>query len=89
VNGARNPTVFAPEIPEFVRDPAKRPIVSAPIRMSRLGKMTLFTPEKEAAAGWLKNYGTLGSKTMGLRAETVGSYLAIRTTGPIGGRVLL
>jgi len=35
VNGARNPTVFAPGISEFVRDPAKSPRVPAPIHLRR------------------------------------------------------
>ncbi len=51
--------------------------------------MERFTRVEGVAAGWLKNSGISGAETVGRGAETVGSYLVGRTTGPVGGVLLL
>jgi len=72
--GSANPTISAPEIPEFVSDLAENPRVPAPIRMLGPVQRTLFTHDEGTSAGWLKNCGILGAGTVGQGAETMGSY---------------
>jgi len=74
VDSGAHPRVFEPDIPEFVRHPAKNPRVRAPIRPPGSLGPGRFTQAEGTSVGWLTNGRISGAGTVGQGAKTMGSY---------------